>query len=111
MTTLHELTAFGVGFVSRTKALDLTTPAGRAFAGVLAVFAGCERDVIRERMQDGMSDARTRGKAHGLPCATAHNAAQMRALAQQGLRQAAMARHVGLRRTAERRVLMHQERI
>ena len=39
MTTLHELTALGVGFVSLTEALDLTTPAGRAFAGFLAVFA------------------------------------------------------------------------
>jgi putative DNA-invertase from lambdoid prophage Rac len=29
MTTLHELTALGVGFVSPTEALDLTTPAGR----------------------------------------------------------------------------------
>jgi len=110
MTTLHALTALGVGFVSLTEALDLTTPAGRAFAGLLAVFVAFERDAIRERMKAGMSDARTRGKAHGRPCAKANDAAQMRALAQQGLRQAAMARHVGLRRTSERRVLMHQER-
>jgi putative DNA-invertase from lambdoid prophage Rac len=38
MTTRHELTALGVGFVSLTEALELTTPAGRAFAGFLAVF-------------------------------------------------------------------------
>ena len=44
MTTLRELTALGVGFVSLTEALDLTTPAGRAFAGFLAVFAEFERD-------------------------------------------------------------------
>ena len=65
MTTLHELTALGVGFVSLTEALDLTTPAGRAFAGFLAVFAEFERDVIRERIQSGITDARKRGKAHG----------------------------------------------
>src|SRR5215510_1054890 len=47
MTTLHELTALGVGFASLTEALDLTTPAGRAFAGFLAVFAEFERDLIR----------------------------------------------------------------
>ena len=29
----------GVGFVSPTEALDLTTPTGRAMAGLLAVFA------------------------------------------------------------------------
>jgi DNA invertase Pin-like site-specific DNA recombinase len=31
-----------VGFVSLTEALDLTTPAGRAMAGLLAVFAAFE---------------------------------------------------------------------
>ena len=63
MTTLRELTALGVGFVSLTEALDLTTPAGRAFAGFLAVFAEFERDLIRERIKAGITDARKRGKA------------------------------------------------
>jgi DNA invertase Pin-like site-specific DNA recombinase len=31
--TLRELTEVGVGFVSLTEALDLTTPTGRAIAG------------------------------------------------------------------------------
>ena len=43
------------------------------------------------------------------PRATTNDAAQMRMLAQQGLRQAAMARHVGLWRTSVRRVLAQQE--
>jgi DNA invertase Pin-like site-specific DNA recombinase len=109
MTMLHELTAFDVGFVSLTEALDLTTPAGRASTGVLAVFAECERDVSRERMKVGIRDGRKRGKAPGRPCAKANDAVQMRALAQQGLHQAAMARPLGLWRTSERRVLMYQE--
>jgi hypothetical protein len=39
LATLQELQHLGVGFVSLTEALDLTTPAGRAMAGLLAVFA------------------------------------------------------------------------
>jgi DNA invertase Pin-like site-specific DNA recombinase len=62
MTTLPELTALEVGFVSLTEALDLTTPAGRAFAGFLAVFAEFERDLIRERIKAGITDARKRGR-------------------------------------------------
>jgi len=81
MMTLHELTALGVGFVSLTEALDLTTPAGRACAGFLAVFAAFERDVLRERLKAGITDARTRGKVYGRPRATANDAAQMRTLA------------------------------
>ena len=109
MTTLHELTALGMGFVSLTEALDLTTPAGRAFAGFLAVFAEFERDLIRERIKAGITDARKRGKAHGRPRATANDAAQIRTLAQQGLSQAAIARQLGVWRTSVRRVLAQQE--
>src|SRR5512135_860054 len=36
VTTLQELTALQVGFVSLSEALDLTTPSGRALAGMLA---------------------------------------------------------------------------
>jgi DNA invertase Pin-like site-specific DNA recombinase len=109
MTTLHELTALGVGFVSLTETLDRTTPAGRACAGFLAVFAELERDLIRERIKAGITDARTRGKAHGRPRTTANDATQMRPLAQQGRSQAAIARHLGLWRTSVRRVLAQQE--
>ena len=38
LTTLQELAHLEVGFVSLAKALDLTTPAGRAMAGRLAVL-------------------------------------------------------------------------
>jgi DNA invertase Pin-like site-specific DNA recombinase len=34
LATLQELEHLGVGFVSLTEALDLTTPAGRAMAGI-----------------------------------------------------------------------------
>ena len=62
MTTLHELTALGIGFVSLTEALDLTTPAGRAFAGFLAVFAEFERDLIRERIKAALPTRANAGR-------------------------------------------------
>ncbi len=109
MTTLYELTALGVGFVSLTEALDLTTPAGRAFAGFLAVFAEFERDLMRERIKAEIIDARKRGKAHGRPRAKANKADQLRLLAQQGLSQAAIARQLGIWRTSVPRVLAQQQ--
>jgi len=39
VSTLHELQELGVGFISLHEALDLTTPTGRAMAGLLAIFA------------------------------------------------------------------------
>jgi putative DNA-invertase from lambdoid prophage Rac len=43
VTTLKELSDLGIGFVSLTEAIDLTTPSGRALAGMLAVFAEFEK--------------------------------------------------------------------
>jgi putative DNA-invertase from lambdoid prophage Rac len=48
LATLQELEHLGVGFVSLTEALDLTTPAGRAMAGLLAIFADyAERAIMQ----------------------------------------------------------------
>jgi DNA invertase Pin-like site-specific DNA recombinase len=46
VTTLQELRQLDVGFASLTEALDLTTPSGRAMAGLLAVFPEFERGNI-----------------------------------------------------------------
>lgn len=50
MLSLQELQALDVGFVSITKALDFTTPLGKVMAGMLAVFAQFERDLLSERV-------------------------------------------------------------
>jgi DNA invertase Pin-like site-specific DNA recombinase len=55
LATLQELEHLGVGFVSLTEALDLTTPAGRAMAGLLAIFAEFEREILRERTRAGLA--------------------------------------------------------
>jgi DNA invertase Pin-like site-specific DNA recombinase len=53
VATLQELSHLGVGFVSLTEALDLTTSIGRAMAGLVAVFAEFEREILRERVRAG----------------------------------------------------------
>jgi Resolvase, N terminal domain len=72
--TLHELQALGVGFISLSEALDFTTPAGRAMAGLLAIFAEFEREILRERVKARLSSKRPVGGLglwldvfHGLP--------------------------------------------
>ena len=65
LATLQELEYLGVGFISLTEALDLTTPAGRAMAGLLAIFAEFEREVLRERTRAGLAHVRENGKRAG----------------------------------------------
>jgi len=62
VTTLPELTELGVGFVSLTEALDMTTAPGRAMTGLLSVFAQFEYDPLRERVRSGLAEARLNGK-------------------------------------------------
>lgn len=67
VTTMQELTALDVGFVSVSDGLDLTTPSGRALAGMLSVFAAFERDLIVERVNSGIKHAQKHGTRSGKP--------------------------------------------
>src|SRR6266480_1159381 len=88
LATLQELDHLGVGFVSLTEALDLTTPAGRAMAALLAVFAEFERDILRERVRAGLAHARRNGKKLGRPATAARHASEIRTLHRAGTRKA-----------------------
>jgi putative DNA-invertase from lambdoid prophage Rac len=77
LATLQELEHLGVGYVSLTEALDLTTPAGRVMAGLLAVFAAFEREILGERTRAGLAQARLNGKRLGRPATAAVHAAEI----------------------------------
>lgn len=109
VSTLQELQHLGVGFVSLTEALDLTTPAGRAMAGLLAVFAEFERDILRERVRAGLAHARQQGKQLGRPPSVVHNAAEVRKLCRQGISQSEIARRLEISRTSVRRLLAQKK--
>ena len=105
VTTLEELSHLGVGFVSLTEALDLTTPTGRAMAGLLSVFAAFEHDVLRERVRAGLAEARLKGKKLGRPVTAALQASQVRKLYRSGVSKAEIARRLNIGRTSVRRIL------
>ena len=97
LATLQELEHLGVGFVSLTEALDLTTPAGRAMAGLLAVSATFEREILGERTRAGL--------AHARPATAAAHAAEIRRLHRAGVAKAEIARRLLVGRTSVRRIL------
>jgi putative DNA-invertase from lambdoid prophage Rac len=105
LATLQELEHLGVGFVSLTEALDLTTPAGRAMAGLLAIFAEFEREILRERTRAGLTQARLNGKRLGRPLTAGLHAAEIRKLHRTGIAKAEIARRLQVGRTSVRRIL------
>jgi DNA invertase Pin-like site-specific DNA recombinase len=105
LTTLQELEHLGVEFVSLTEALDLTTPTGRAMAGLLAIFAEFEREVLRERTRAGLAHAQENGKRLGRPATAAVHAAEIRKLHRAGISKSEIARRLQIGRTSVRRIL------
>jgi DNA invertase Pin-like site-specific DNA recombinase len=110
LATLQELEHLGVGFVSLTEALDLTTPAGRAMAALLAVFAEFEREILRERVRAGLAHARQNGQRLGRPLTAALHSDQVRKLYRAGASKAEIARRLVIGRTSVRRILTAKER-
>jgi putative DNA-invertase from lambdoid prophage Rac len=103
--SLQELNELGVGFVSLSEALDLTTASGRALAGMLAVFAEFERDILRDRVKAGIAQARQEGRPHGRPATVRRHAENVRKLHQQGVSKSEIARRLSVSRTSVRRLL------
>lgn len=104
--TLQELHAVGVGFVSLTEALDMTTPAGRALAGMLAVFAEFERDILRDRVKAGIAQARKEGRPHGRPATVTRHTGEIGALFAGGTSKRQIAAKLGISRSSVRRMLV-----
>ena len=66
-TTLEEWRLLGVEFVSLRESFDTATPTGRLMLGMLGVLAEFERELMLDRIQDGMARAKNEGKRIGRP--------------------------------------------
>jgi len=57
----------GVQLISLTQKIDTTSPMGKAFFHLMAIFAEMERDLISERTKAGMARRREQGVKFGNP--------------------------------------------
>jgi DNA invertase Pin-like site-specific DNA recombinase len=64
---IEDLEKKGVAFKALNSPMDTTTPAGRAFLQIQAAFAEMERNLIRQRVNEGIIAARARGRQGGRP--------------------------------------------
>ena len=62
---IDELAEKDIGFKAINSPMDTTTPAGRAFLQIQAAFAEMERNIIRQRVKEGIAAARARARARG----------------------------------------------
>lgn len=104
VTGVEELEHLGVGFESQTEALDLTTPAGRAMAGLLAVLPPSS---VRSSENTHGPDPPMwqNGKRLGRPATAAMHTDEVRKLHRSGLSKSAIAHQLNIGRTSVCRIL------
>lgn len=62
LNTVHELEEKGVTVVSLKENFDTSTPQGRLMVTFMQGIAQFERDIIKERQQEGIAIAKAQGK-------------------------------------------------
>jgi len=67
LRALEEFSHLGVDFVSLSESIDTSTPMGKMIFTVLGAVAELERNLIKERVNMGISRARKQGKRLGRP--------------------------------------------
>ena len=67
VTSLAELDAYGIAFISLRDNLDLSTPSGRLMMQLLGAMAEFERALIQERVRAGLRNAKSKGVRLGRP--------------------------------------------
>ena len=83
LNALSEFQSLGVNFSSITEQLDTNSPLGKAFFTILAALSVLERDLIAERVRNGLIAARARGAKIGR--AKTRPSALIRALLHSGM--------------------------
>ncbi|MDP3333705.1 MAG: recombinase family protein [Methylococcaceae bacterium] len=62
---IEKVEQASAGFRSLTEVIDTTSPAGRMMMQMVGTFAEFEREMLRERTQNGLDAARKQGRVGG----------------------------------------------
>src|SRR3954471_3776454 len=100
---VRVLKAKGVHLKATEQPIDTSTAAGKAFLDMLGVFAEFETNLRRERQMEGIAKAKAEGVYKGRKPSI--DAAQVRALAAEGLGATEIARRLNIGRASVYRML------
>lgn len=67
VSALEYFNKLGIDFISYTQEIDTTTPMGRLFYNVIGSFAEFEKEMIVERVNAGLANAKAKGVRLGRP--------------------------------------------
>lgn len=67
LTALEEFQSLDVSFVSLTEKVDTSSPMGRALFTIISAISQLERELVGERVRNGLANAKAKGKRLGRP--------------------------------------------
>lgn len=103
---VKQLQDKGVALKATMQPIDTSDAAGKAFFGMLTVFAEFETNLRRERQLEGIRKAKDEGKYKGRKPTV--NVDEVRRLSSSGVRPAAIAKQLGIGRASVYRALQAQ---
>ncbi len=100
VTALEEFQSLGIDFISYSENIDTGTPVGRVLFAIISAFAAFEREILAERVRAGLIAAKKRGQKLGRPTISEHLREKIRELKGQGLSIRAIAKILGVSKSA-----------
>lgn len=100
---VRELEARGVALRATEQPIDTSSSAGRAFIGMLSVFAEFETAIRRERQLEGIAKAKAEGWYKGRPASV--DVEGVRRMKAEGMRPSDIAKALGIGRASVYRAL------
>jgi DNA invertase Pin-like site-specific DNA recombinase len=100
---VRALQAKGAALKATEQPIDTGTPAGKAFLGMLGVFAEFETNLRRERQMEGIAKAKKAGVYKGRKPSIP--AAEIRALKAKGVGASEIAKQLGIGRASVYRII------
>ncbi|MCU5669120.1 recombinase family protein [Bacillus cereus] len=67
LNIIQQFQEIGIQFVSLKESMDTSTPTGKAMLQMMCVIAELERNLIAERVKEGLEASQKRGKKLGRP--------------------------------------------
>lgn len=101
LTALQEFNKLEVKFISVSENLDTNSAIGKALFTIISAISELEREVISERVKNGLQNAKAKGKALGRK--KSRNSKLIRELIAQGHSQRKIAKLIGCSRSTIQR--------
>ena len=93
LAALDEFDQLGIQFISLTEKLDTSSAIGKALFTIISAISQLERELVSERVKNGLANAKSKGKQIGRP--RQYNEKLIQELATQGLSYRKIANLVG----------------